>query len=124
MAFLAALAPYAVPAISSFLASQAPTIASLGSKILAHGVKQSVPELLSKVKNLAGSQAGRDKLLNVAGKLTGQGTNVAGEALGLLNKYKILGDAATARHQGTINKVKGGLQFALGKLSKINRRFG
>ena len=131
MAFLAALAPYAASAASSLLpyastalASSAPTLAKYGSKLLAHGVKQSVPELLAKVRQLSGTQAGREQILSKVGKLGNIGTRGGAEVLGLLNKANILGKKETARHMENIGKVSGGLQYALGKLSKINKRFG
>lgn len=124
MAFLGALAPYAASAASSLIASQAPHLAKLGSKILAHGAKRTVPEILNQVRTLAGSQAGREKLLRGAGKASTLGTQAAAEVFSLLHRNKILGQAETARHMGNIAKVSGGLQYALGKLSKLNRRFG
>lgn len=123
MAFLAALAPYAASAASSLLASSAPTIAKYGSKLLTHGLKQSVPELLAKVRNLSTSQAGREQILSKVGKLGNIGTRAGSEVLSLLNKNKILGQKETARHMSNLGKFSGGLQFALGKLSKINKRF-
>lgn len=124
MAFLGALAPFAASAISSLVASQAPELAKMGSKLLAHGMKQSVPELLDKVKTLASSKEGRERILTKVGKYGGYGLRAGNEVLNLLNKNKILGEAATARHMETLGRIGGGLQSALGKLSKINKRFG
>lgn len=124
LAALAPFAPYAKMAALSLGAELAPHATRAIQSAAKFGIKKSVPELLEFVKSLSQSQAGRDQLLNIGRGATRQFGTIGGEGIGLLQRAGVFGHGKRAQYEKKLGNITSGLQQALGRLSKINKRFG